>query len=56
MLVDDCCGSRRAADKESGLRRAIGESVQVSCSEMVLFELTHIAGSETFKAVSKLVK
>ena len=56
MLVDDCCGSRRAADQESGLRRAMCEGVQVSCSETVLFELTHIAGSPTFKAVSKLVK
>jgi len=56
LLVDDCCGSRRVSDKESGLRRAMGEGAQVSCSETVLFELTHIAGTETFKAISRLVK
>lgn len=56
MLVDDCCGSRRASDKESGLRRAMCGGIAVSCSESVLFELTHVAGTPTFKAVSKLVK
>lgn len=56
MLVDDCCSSRRQSDKESGLRRAMNEGAQISCSETVLFELTHVAGSETFKAISKLVK
>ena len=56
MLVDDCCGSRRQSDKESGLRRAMGEGVQISCSETVLFELTGVAGTQTFKTISKLVK
>ena len=56
MMVDDCCGSRRQADKESGLRRAMCEGVCVSCSETVLFELTAIAGTETFKVISGLVK
>ena len=56
MLVDDCCGSRRETDKESGLRRAVCEGIRVSCSETVLFELTAIAGTETFKTISKLVK
>lgn len=56
MLVDDCCGSRREADKESGLRRAMCEGVKVSSSETVLFELTHVARNETFKTISKLVK
>jgi len=56
MVVDDCCSSRRASDKESGLRRAMIGGALLSCSESVLFELTHAAGSETFKAISKLVK
>jgi len=56
MLVDDCCGSRRQSDKESGLRRAMCEGILVSSSETVLFELTRTAGTETFKAISKLVK
>ena len=56
MLVDDCCGSRRESDKESGLRRAMCEGICVSCSETVLFELTFVAGTADFKAISKLVK
>ena len=56
MLVDDCCGSRRVSDKESGLRRALCEGIRVSCSETVLFELTGIAGTDTFRTISALVK
>lgn len=56
MLVDDCCGSRKPADKDSAFRRAMGEGIGISCCETVLFELTGIAGNETFKAISKLVK
>lgn len=56
MLVDDCCGSRRPSDKESGLRRAMCEGISVSGSETVLFELTGAAGSDTFRAISRLVK
>jgi len=56
MMVDDCCGSRKPADKESGFRRAMCEGIRVSCTETVLFELTAVAGNETFKTISKLVK
>lgn len=56
LLVDDCCGSRRSADKESGLRRAMCEGVGVACTETVLFELTRVAGTDVFKTISKLVK
>jgi len=56
MMVDDCCGSRKQADKDSGLRRAICEGISVSCCETVLFELVGKAGGDAFKTVSKLVK
>ena len=56
IMVEDCCGSRTAANKESGLRRAMCEGVSAACMETVLFELTYIAGTPEFKAVSKLVK
>lgn len=56
LLVDDCCGSRKPADRESGLRRAMCEGIRVSSTETVLFELTGIAGTPEFKAISKLVK
>ena len=56
MIVDDCCGSRKPSDKDSGLRRAMCEGISVACSEAVLFELTAVAGDEIFKTISKLVK
>ena len=56
IMVEDCCGSRTAENKESGLRRAMCEGVSVSCMETVLFELTYIAGTPEFKTVSKPVK
>ncbi|MBE6037115.1 MAG: isochorismatase family protein [Clostridiales bacterium] len=56
IMVEDCCGSRTPENKESGLRRAMCEGVAVACMETVLFELTHIAGNDTFKTISKLVK
>ena len=56
LMVDDCCGSRRASDKESGLRRAMCEGIAISCSETVLFELTGVAGTDVFREISRLVK
>lgn len=56
MMVDDCCGSRTKADKESGLRRAMCEGISISCCETVLFELVGKAVGDGFKTVSKLVK
>lgn len=56
VMVEDCCGSRRQADKDSGIKRAMCEGITVSCCETVLFELTAKAGTEEFKIISKLVK
>ena len=56
ILVEDCCGSRRQADKDSGVKRAMGEGIRISCCETVLFELTGRAGTDEFKIISKLVK
>lgn len=56
MLVEDCCGSRKANDKENGIRRAMGEGIQISGAESVLFELTVVSGTPEFKQISKLVK
>ena len=56
MLVEDCCGSRTAHDKENGLRRAMGEGIMISGAESVLFELTVVSGTLEFKQISKLVK
>ena len=56
VLVSDCVGSRKAKDKEYALHRAQKEGAFLSTYEAVLFELLRYAGTETFKAISKLVK
>ena len=55
-LVEDCIASRKPSDKESGIRRAMGEGALVTSAEAILFELTYIAGTPTFKQISALVK
>ena len=56
LLVADCVGSRKAFDREVGLRRAEQEKVLLTTAESILFELCVVAGTEEFKAISKLVK
>jgi len=56
IWVHDCVGSRNHADKELALLRAQQEGAIVSSAEAILFELTRRAGTDTFRAISKLVK
>ncbi|MFN8207709.1 MAG: isochorismatase family protein [Bacteroidales bacterium] len=56
VLIRDCVSSRKLRDKETALVRMQQEGVLFSSAESVLFELTREAGTETFKAISKLVK
>ena len=55
-LVEDCIASRKPSDKESGIRRAMGEGALMTSAEAILFELTCIAGTPIFKQISALVK
>jgi len=56
ILVVDCVSSRRAFEKEIALRRAVQENVLLTTAEAILFELCVVAGTDEFKAISKLVK
>ncbi len=56
VVVTDCISSRKVSDKEIALRRMIHEGAILTTSESILFELTRRAGTDTFKAISKLVK
>jgi len=56
VLVTDCIDSRNPFDKKIGLRRAVQENVLLTTAESVLFELLAAAGTDEFKAISKLVK
>ena len=55
-LVEDCTGSRRKSDKETGLKRAVQEGALITSCETALFELLGAAGSDLFKHISHLVK
>lgn len=56
VVVADCVSSRRPGDREIALRRMESEGALLTTRESVLFELTRAAGTETFKAISRLVK
>ena len=55
-LVEDCIASRKPSDKETGIKRAMGEGALMTSAEAILFELTYISGTPAFKQISKLVK
>ena len=56
LLVADCVTSRNAYDKKIALKRAIQENILLTTVESALFELCVIAGTDEFKAISKLVR
>lgn len=56
VVVVDCVSSRHESDKYWAIQRMQQEGALITTSESILFELCRYAGSETFKAISKLVK
>lgn len=56
VLVTDCIGSRKKADLKTAIDRAKQEGIILATCESVLFELLHEAGTDTFRAISRLVK
>ncbi len=56
VLVANCVSSRFLEDKEIALRRMEQAGVVLTTYESILFELAQVAGTDTFKRISKLVK
>lgn len=56
VVVEDCVSSRKASDKNTAIERMRQSGALITSYESILFELTRFAGSDTFKAISKLVK
>lgn len=56
VVVEDCISSRKPLDKEIAVRRMSREGAIITSYESILFELARISGTDTFKAISKLVK
>lgn len=55
-VAADAVSSRTARNREIGLQRLVSEGVKLSSTEMALFEMLAVAGTEEFRAVSRLVK
>jgi nicotinamidase-related amidase len=56
VIIKDCVSSRKPEDKETAISRIKDAGAIISSCESILFELCQIAGTDKFKAISKLVK
>ncbi len=56
VVVDDCVSSRKENDKRIAIERMRQEGAIITTYESILFELARISGTDSFKAISKLVK
>lgn len=56
VVVADATSSRRPESKNVALRRASQAGITVATVEMVLFEWLGAAGTEEFRAISRLIK
>jgi hypothetical protein len=56
IVLEDCVSSRKLSDKNIAIERMRQEGAIISSMESVLFELTRTSGTESFKAISRLVK
>ena len=55
-VVADAVSSRAPRNRDLGLQRMTSDGARLSSTEMALFELLGVAGTEEFRAISKLVK
>ena len=56
VVVVDCISSRNPQDKGTAVERMRSEGAVISSCESILFELARVAGTDEFKAISRLVK
>lgn len=56
VVVEDCIGSRKPNDKRVALERMQCAGAVLATYESILFELCGVSGTDTFKAISRLVK
>jgi nicotinamidase-related amidase len=56
VVMEDCVSSRRSNDKHVAIERMRRAGCIITTMESVLFELCAVAGTETFRNISKLVK
>ncbi len=55
-VAGDAVSSRTAANRALALEKMAGEGAAITSTEMALFEMLEVAGSDEFKAISRLVR
>lgn len=55
-IVEDAVSSRTPRNRDIALRRLAQEGARPSSTEMALFELCAVSGTDEFRAISRLVK
>jgi nicotinamidase-related amidase len=55
-VIADAVSSRTPANREIALRRMAGDGAKLSSTEMALFELTNVSGSDEFREIVRMVK
>ena len=55
-VIAEAVSSRTAENKQIALSRMAGQGVNISCTEMALFELLKTAAHPQFKQIAKLIK
>jgi nicotinamidase-related amidase len=55
-VIADAVSSRTPENRNIGLQRMLAEGAKISSTEMALFELLVVSGTDEFRSVSKLVK
>lgn len=56
QVVSDCVSSRTKENNEIGIQRIVQSGGQVTCVEMIFFELLRAAQGDKFKQIIKLIK
>lgn len=56
IVIADAVSSRNLYDKEIALKRMENEGVMLSTVESILLEMCRVSGTDSFKAISRLIK
>jgi isochorismate hydrolase len=55
-IAVDAVSSRKEIDNKVALERMSKNGAEITTVESILFELLNVAGTEEFKAISKIIK
>jgi nicotinamidase-related amidase len=56
FLAADATSSRTERNRDFAIERMISDGARLTTTEMALFEMTEVSGTDEFRAISKLVK